>query len=477
MPEILIIDDDPLVAETLADLAEDMGHVPLRAASLADGLAHADAGFGDVVLLDVMMPDGNGLEALPRFVASPPRPEVIIITGANAEQSAEMAVRNGAWDYITKGAPVSSIRLAILRALEFRNEKLARTAQQGRQFNPAGLVGTSPAFMECLDLVAKAAHSDVPVLITGETGTGKELAARAIHENSDRAGRPFVVVDCAALPENLTESVLFGHVRGAFTGADRDAEGLIRQASGGTLFLDEIGELSPTLQKTFLRVLQERRFRPVGGRQEVECDFRLLAATNRDLSLMVRRGEFREDLLYRVRSMHIALPPLRQREDDLRPLSEHFVHQYCERNNLPSRILTQELLRALVAHHWPGNVRELRNTMETMIAFAGGVRTLYPVHLPEHIRVRHMRATAEGMRPDHTGHTDHTDHAESDSPDLPLAGLSIPTWMTYRDVALERAAVDYFQNLLAYAGGDMAKAQQLSGLSRAQFYRLLRKLR
>lgn len=277
-----------------------------------------------------------------------------------------------------------------------------------------------------------------------------------------------MVVDCAALPENLAESVLFGHVRGAFTGADRDAEGLIRQASGGTLFLDEIGELPPALQKTFLRVLQERRFRPVGGRKEVECDFRLLAATNRDLPLMVRRGEFREDLLYRVRAMHIALPSLRQREDDLRPLAEHFVHQYCERNNLPSRILTQELLRALGAHHWPGNVRELRNTMETMIAFAGGVRTLYPAHLPEHIRVRHMRATAGGIRPE---------PADPDSPDLPLAGLSIPTWMTYRDVALERAAVDYFQNLLAYAGGDMAKAQQLSGLSRAQFYRLLRKLR
>ncbi len=468
MSEILIIDDDPLVAETLADLAEDMGHIPLRAASLADGLAHADAGFGDVVLLDVLMPDGNGLEALPRFVGSPLHPEVIIITGADAEQSAEMAVRNGAWDYITKGAPVGAIRLAILRALEFRNEKLARTAQQGRQFNPSGLVGASAAFMECLDLVAKAAQSDVPVLITGETGTGKELAARAIHENSNRAGRPFVVVDCASLPENLAESVLFGHVRGAFTGADRDAEGLIRQASGGTLFLDEIGELPPVLQKTFLRVLQERRFRPVGGRQEVECDFRLVAATNRDLPIMARRGEFREDLLYRVRAMHIALPPLRQREGDLRPLAEHFVHQYCERNSLSSRILTPELLRALGAHHWPGNVRELRNTMETMIAFAGDVRTLHPVHLPEHIRVRHVRATAGGTR---------ADQAEGDSPDQPLAGLSIPTWMTYRDVALERAAVDYFQNLMAYAGGDMGKAQQLSGLSRAQFYRLLRKLR
>lgn len=468
MAEILIIDDDPLVAETLADLAENMGHAPLQAASLADGLTHAGTGFGDVVLLDVMMPDGNGLETLPRFVASPGHPEVIIITGADAEQSAEMAVRNGAWDYITKGAPVSAIRLAILRALEFRNEKQARTARQGRQFTPTGLVGTSPAFMECLGLVAKAAHCDVPVLITGETGTGKELAARAIHENSNRAGRPFVVVDCAALPENLTESVLFGHVRGAFTGADRDAEGLIRQASGGTLFLDEIGELPPALQRTFLRVLQERRFRPVGGRREVEGDFRLVAATNRDLTVMVKRGEFREDLLYRVRAMHIALPPVRRREGDLRPLAEHFVHQYCERNNLPSRILTPELLRALCAHHWPGNVRELRNTLETMIAFAGDVRTLYPVHLPEHIRVRHVRATAGGAR---------AGDAEPDASGPSLAGLCIPTWMTYRDAALERATVEYFQNLLAYTGGDMAKAQQLSGLSRAQFYRLLRKLR
>lgn len=280
MPEILIIDDDPLVAETLADLAEDMGHVPLRAASLADGLAHADAGFGDVVLLDVMMPDGNGLEALPRFVASPARPEVVIITGTDAAQSAEMAVRNGAWDYITKGAPVSAVRLAILRALEFRGEKLARTAQQGRQFNPTGLVGTSPAFTDCLDLVAKAAQSDVPVLITGETGTGKELAARAIHENSDRAGHPFVVVDCAAMPENLAESVLFGHVRGAFTGAVRDRVGRFQLAHGGTIFLDEIGDVSSAVQLKLLRVLQEREFERVGDTRTVKVDVRVIAATN-----------------------------------------------------------------------------------------------------------------------------------------------------------------------------------------------------
>ena len=255
------------------------------------------------------------------------------------------------------------------------------------------MVGNCAAIRKCLDIMAEAAQSDASVLIVGETGTGKEVCARAIHDNGPMAARNFVVVDCASLPDTLVESVLFGHEKGAFTGADRSQEGLIRQAHGGTLFLDEIGELPFGLQKTFLRVLQERRFRPVGGKWEVESNFRLVAATNRDLGKLAAEGYFRTDLLFRLTAFTIELPALRERRDDIRDLAVYYMMKICERYTIGTKGFSPEFLEALRAYEWPGNVRELINAMERAIASARHEPTLYPNHLPTEIRAKIARSS------------------------------------------------------------------------------------
>jgi two-component system NtrC family response regulator len=303
MADVLIIDDDPAVCRLLAKLIRRQGaHRVEMAHTLADGLRLAREWPADLVFLDVQMPDGRGLDAVPILREGGSVPEVVVITGHGDRADAEMAIRRGAWDYLLKPFSRDAIGSLLDRTLAYRS------ARREREGAPAplrieGLVGASQTHQACLDFIRHAAASDAPVLITGETGTGKELVARNIHANSRRANRSFVVVDCAALPETLVESALFGHVRGAFTGADRDREGLVGQAHGGTLFLDEVGELPPGIQKSFLRVLQEHRFRPVGAREEVTSDFRLAAATHRDLEAMGEDGRFRRDLLYRLRAL------------------------------------------------------------------------------------------------------------------------------------------------------------------------------
>jgi DNA-binding NtrC family response regulator len=269
----------------------------------------------DVIFLDVRLPDGIGLDAIQKIKANSSAPEVVIITGEGDPNGAELAIQYGAWDYIEKPPSVQSVILPLVRALQYRTEK--KDAQKPLMIKRDNIIGNSPQLLRSLKKLARAAQSQASVLIEGETGTGKELFAMAIHQSSSRSGKNFVVVDCAALPETLVESVLFGHAKGAFTGADQAKEGLVKQADQGTLFLDEIGELPLSLQKAFLRVLQEQRFRPIGGGSEVNSDFRLIAATNRDLDRMVQEKQFRQDLLFRIRSLVITLPPLRERPEDI----------------------------------------------------------------------------------------------------------------------------------------------------------------
>ena len=315
MGNILIIDDDQMICETLADAVKGLGHEVSFALTLEDGLRQARKREYDVVFLDVRMPDGNGLQALPKLRETPSMPEIIIITGYGDVRGPELAIRNGAWDYIQKPSSKKEMLLPLIRALQYRQEKKAKKAPMA--LNMSGIVGSNPLMLTCYDLLAQTAQSDVNVLLTGETGTGKELFARAIHQNSSRSAHNFVVVDCTVLPETLVESMLFGHEKGDFTGADKQQEGLIKQADKGTLFLDEVGELPRVVQKSFLRVLHERRFRPLGSKREIASDFRLLAATNRNLDQMVRQEQFRQDLLYRLRSLTIDLPPLRERKGDI----------------------------------------------------------------------------------------------------------------------------------------------------------------
>ncbi|MDD5167173.1 MAG: sigma-54 dependent transcriptional regulator, partial [Syntrophales bacterium] len=284
MANILIIDDDQMLCNAMSMKFKMMEHRVSCALTLEDGVREANRNSFDVVYLDVRLPDGNGLDALSIIRKMDDPPEVIIMTGSGDPDGAELAIKNGAWDYIEKPSSINNMILPLVRALQYRDVKLA--TKPSMKLNRDGIIGNSIPMRACLDQVAEASGSNANVLLSGETGTGKELFAWAIHNNSSRSQRNFVVVDCAALSETLVESMLFGHEKGAYTGADKTKEGLIKQADGGTLFLDEVGELPFSIQKSLLRVLQEHRFRPLGSNHEIGSDFRLVAATNRNLDEM-----------------------------------------------------------------------------------------------------------------------------------------------------------------------------------------------
>ncbi len=516
MPDILIIDDDPEIRQTMAALAARMDLTCDAAATLAQGLATLSTARFGVVLLDVGLPDGNGLTALPQIKALADAPEVIILTGLGDPDGAELAIQAGVWDYLVKPASIKEIMLRLSRALAYREQK--RQGQGPLALDLTGVVAESPAMRPCLDAAAAAAASQAAVLITGETGTGKELFARCIHVNSARARGPFVVVDCAALTETLVESTLFGHKKGAFTGADADRTGLVAAAHGGTLFLDEVGEMPLTLQKSFLRVLHERRFRPVGSLTEAASDFRLVAATNRNLAAMIDTGEFRRDLFFRLKTIALELPSLRQRPEDVAPLTLFCLGRLADRYRLPQKGFDADFLAILQEYDWPGNVRELENVLERAFVAAGREKTLYPMHLPQDVRIRVTRTSlvrsrsqsapateaagqgatgvsgatgADGMSgtsagtddpsgqtwqtglTSQTGPTDRQTAAQ-DRDAAPLAGLFSSPLPTLRDFREDMERI-YLRRLLAECGGDLKKAMEASGLSRSHFYALLKK--
>jgi two-component system NtrC family response regulator len=310
--------------------------------------------------------------------------------------------------------------------------------------------------------VSQVAASEANVLISGETGTGKELFAVAIHRNSRRAAKNFVVVDCAALPETLVESILFGHEKGAYTGADRARDGLVLQADGGTLFLDEVGELPMPMQRTFLRVLQEKRFRPVGGKTEVRSDFRLIAASNRDLDQMVGQNQIREDLLFRLRSFCIELPPLRERKEDIPELLAHYTLELCARFGMEAKEFSPEFLALLSEYPWPGNIRELINALERTLITARYERVLFPKHLPTHIRVQLARSSFGEKGPE-------------EALTKPPSPQPFPSIQAVREKALEETEKKYLRELLSFTKGNIPEACRISGLSRSRIYLLLKK--
>jgi two-component system NtrC family response regulator len=464
MAKILVIDDDAQVVESILHVARSLGHEGRGEGSLKDGLESLRNESFDLVFLDVQLPDGSGLDILNDVRAAPSAPEAIIITGFGDPDGAELAIRNGAWDYLQKPLSVRSIRLPIERALQYRDKK--KSVSPLRAVRREGIIGESPRLRVCLDGLAQAASGDANVMLVGETGTGKELFAWAIHKNSERQNHNFVVVDCAALPETLVESTLFGHIRGAFTGADRPRDGLIMQADQGTLFLDEVGELSPGIQKAFLRVLQEKRFRPVGAGREVGSDFRLIAATNRDLDAMVKAGRFREDLLYRLRTLVIDIPTLRDRREDLKELVLAYTARLCDQYKIGMKGFSPGFWNVLSEYDWPGNVRELIQALEKSILEAMEEPILFTKHLPQHIRIRVARTAIEEKKPG------------PDEAGLPT-GEEEPfgRWERARRNAIGKAEKAYLTELVKRSGGDIQAACRISGLSRARLYALLKKNR
>lgn len=393
LSRVLIIDDDPTFRDLLSGHVVKMGHLVETAPSLSEGLDMVTTFKPELVFLDVNLPDGNGLQAISGIRNSPNQPEVIIVTAEGEKDSAVLAIRNGAWDYLQKGRSLDVIVIPLKNALEYRKERLLK--ERTRSLDRRGILGESTAIKKCLDIVAEAAGDDGNVLISGETGTGKELFAEAIHANSRRKGGSFVIVDCAAMPENLVESLLFGHKKGSFTGADSDKTGLIYHANGGTLFLDEVGEMPLSIQKVFLRVLQERKFRPVGSDRETMSDFRLVAATNRNLDNDVEERKFRKDLLFRLRTHSIVLPPLRERGEDTMLIARNFIENECRRRGIPQKIFSEDFEACIAAYDWPGNVRELIHVMEKALSTGNDYKKLYPTHLPPQVRAQAIRETIE----------------------------------------------------------------------------------
>jgi two-component system NtrC family response regulator len=456
MADTLIVDDDQILAEMLAHQLQRAGHRTEIAPTLAQGIALARNGTFDVIFLDVQLPDGNSLNFFTHFSEVASAPEIIIMTGNGDPDGAKKAIQFGAWGYLEKPHVVRNLLLPLTRALQYREEK-KKIGVIPVALKRDAIIGSSPCLMHCLDMVAKAATSDASVLLTGETGTGKEVFARAIHENSPRADHAFVAVDCASLPESLIESILFGHVKGAFTGADKTVNGLVKMAHGGSLFLDEIGELPLKTQKNFLRVLQERRFRPVGDVREEYSNFRVIAATNRDLEGDVANKIFRHDLLFRLRSVSIHLPPLRERKEDIRDLVRSFLGRLCHHRKISEKGIAEEFFDYLLAYDWPGNIRELQQTLEQVFANAFRHPTLFAYHLPEHVRVC---KTLEDITI-----TPPPNEALDKNNFIDLPG----SWKDFK-VTMEQ---DYLLRLLASTKGNIREACRISGLSRSRLYQLI----
>jgi two-component system response regulator PilR (NtrC family) len=387
---ILVVDDERSMREFLAIMLTRDGHEVVAAENGSQALAALRQRPFDLLISDIRMPDCSGIDVLREAKALQPDLPGILMTAFSSTQTAIEALRTGAIDYVSKPFDVDEMKRVVVQAVERRQLRDqgplagADPADDGRPRAGDSMIGRGPSMQRVFALIEAIAGTSSTVLITGESGTGKEMAARAIHRLSPRAERNFVALNCGALTETLLESELFGHEKGAFTGALQTTRGLIEQAEKGTIFLDELGEMSPLMQVKLLRVLQERRFRRVGGHEELAADIRIIAATNRDLAKMVAEGTFREDLYYRVNVIPVALPALRERRDDIPVLARHFVQRFARDMRRPGGELTPEALDALQRHQWPGNIRELENVLERAVALETST-AITLASLPDHL--------------------------------------------------------------------------------------------
>ena len=385
---LLVVDDDRFVLEAIADYLRDLGYRTETATTCGEAVERMREFPFEVVVCDVSLPDQDGFQLLDWASRETPETAVILLTGYGTIESAVEAIRMGAFDYLTKPVIDEELHLAIQRAMDKHRmvaENRSLRAQLDQKFGLGSIIGRDYRMQKMFDIIESVAPTRTTMLILGESGTGKTMTARAIHQLSDRSDKPFVEVACGALPENLLESELFGHVSGAFTGASRDKVGKFLQADGGTIFLDEIATASPGLQVKLLRVLQDREFEAVGGNETHRVDVRLVLATNQNLEEMVRDGEFREDLYYRINVVSVTQPPLRERIGDIPLLLDHYVHAFQESTGRAVRGFDEEAIGVLQRYHWPGNVRELINVVERSVVLSSG-EILTVRDLPETVR-------------------------------------------------------------------------------------------
>jgi DNA-binding NtrC family response regulator len=451
---ILIVDDEPDMVENCQRLLGRAGFRCLAETDPRKAMALLESERPDLVLTDLKMPGVDGMEVLRHARQMDPELPVIILTAFATLESAVTAVKEGAFDYLSKPFSADQLTLAVNRALAQRNLALEnrnlREQLQGA-YGFENIVGRSPAMAQVFELVRKAARSEANILVVGESGTGKELIARAIHANSPRAAQAFVPVDCASLPENLLESELFGHEKGAFTGAARTKPGLLEMAHRGTVFLDEIAELPVGLQVKLLRALQERQIRRVGGTRQIDVDVRVVSATNRELRDLMGKGQFREELYYRVNVIAITLPPLRERGGDVALLAHTFLKRYGQGRERPLGGFDREALAVLEAYPWPGNVRELQNVIERACALSDG-ETITVRDLPEHLHSPRPPAATSG----------------------PTAATGLPLkeakarWLTDLEAG-------YLAALLKRHDGNVSQAARAAGIDRKTFHRLINK--
>ncbi|MEQ1759034.1 MAG: sigma-54 dependent transcriptional regulator [Vicinamibacterales bacterium] len=461
VPRVLVVDDEPSLREMLKIVLGRDGYRVTVAKSGREAVEQLASSPYDLIISDIRMPDLGGVDVLRAAKASNHETVVFMMTAFASTDTAVEAMRLGAVDYFTKPFSMDELRLKVRQHLESsrlkrENVLLKRALQAKNQFS--NIIGRSEPMVSLFSMIESVAKTGSTVLVSGESGTGKELVARALHFNSLRRGQPFVAVNCGAIPETLLESELFGHVRGAFTGADTLKKGLMEVADRGTIFLDEIGEMNAVMQVKLLRVLQERRFRRLGGTEEIQVDLRVVAATNQDLSRLITEGRFREDLYYRINVIPLHLPPLRERKEDVALLAEHFLAKHARELNKPVRAIAQNAMVLLEAYGWPGNVRELENVIERSVALERTEAILADT-LPLHIR----------------------DGRSSLNP----AGVGVQPLPTLPEIEagfdLEARGEDFYRHYmslaLARAGGVQARAAEMLGMSFRSFRYYAKKLK
>lgn len=388
MARILVIDDNPDILELIVDILEQNDYEVIAADSGPSGLKELESSDYELVLTDLKMPEVDGMEVLNYLIDKAPHTMCIILTGHGSIKSSVAAIKQGAFDYITKPVSASDLLLVVEKALKFKSleEENIRLKKELRgQYKYTNLIGTSPPIKKIFDFIEKVANTDGTVLITGASGTGKELIARAIHYNSDRGDKPLVVINCGAVPEALLESELFGHEKGAFTSAHKRRIGRFEMANGGTIFLDEIGEMSPALQVKLLRVLQEQKFERVGGTKTIHVDLRIIAATNKNLTIAINKEKFREDLYYRLNVIPIKVPSLKQRKSDIPLLIDFFLKKFQKGKKEKITKFLPEAMEAMHAYDWPGNVRELENVIKRLTILCENPEVHFE-DLPENIQ-------------------------------------------------------------------------------------------